>query len=227
MYSPAHEMKMWSVIHLLLFIMYTCMYYRQQELNRKEAQLAGQHSMLNRHHDEIQDIEYKNLAAIHKLRDEQLRKQHSTELQNQQEYTDRQQKELRKRHISQTKLLPRSINVRKMSARLPNTLSKHNWCVKSIYISSKRFVLNNKSVLKGIALWIWADIQQSLSVATVFTPITLLVLMYIALCYQGSVHVDGTQMYVCCLDKPSCVHLYRDVLLSHTNPCQNRGKKNK
>lgn len=67
--------------------------------------------MLGRHHDEIQDIEYKNMAAIHKLRDEQLRKQHSTELQNQQEYTDRQQKELRKRHISQTKLLPRSINV--------------------------------------------------------------------------------------------------------------------
>lgn len=51
------------------------------------------------------------MAAIHKLRDEQLRKQHSTELQNQQEYTERQQKELRKRHALQTKQLPRSINV--------------------------------------------------------------------------------------------------------------------
>ena len=67
--------------------------------------------MLGRHHDEVQDIEYKNMAAIHKLRDEQLRQQHSTELTNQNEYTERQQKELRKRHALQTKQLPKSISV--------------------------------------------------------------------------------------------------------------------
>lgn len=67
--------------------------------------------MLGRHHDEVQDIEYKNMAAVHKLRDEQLRVQHSTELKNQKEYTERQKKELGKRHALQTKQLPKSISV--------------------------------------------------------------------------------------------------------------------
>jgi len=89
----------------------TNLYNVWQELNKKEVHMTAAHSMLGRHHDEIQDMEYKNLAAIHKLRDEQLRKQHSTEIQNQEEYTDRQQKELRKKHALQTKQLPKSINV--------------------------------------------------------------------------------------------------------------------
>lgn len=73
--------------------------------------MSSSHSMLRRHHDEVQDLEYKHMAAIHKLRDEQMRKQHSTELLNQNEYTERQQKEMRKRHALQSKQLPKSIGV--------------------------------------------------------------------------------------------------------------------
>lgn len=82
-----------------------------QELNKRQAQLEYSHNMLLRHHESTQDLEYKHLSAIQRLRDEQLRKQHQTERENQQEYNNQQQRELKRRHGTQVKQQPKSLKV--------------------------------------------------------------------------------------------------------------------
>ena len=67
--------------------------------------------MLLRHHDSTQDLEYKQLTAIHRLRDEQLRKQHKTELDNQAEYNNRAYRELKRKHSTEVKKQPSSLRV--------------------------------------------------------------------------------------------------------------------
>ena len=69
------------------------------------------HTMLLRHHESTQDLEYKQLASIHRLRDEQMRKQHQTELSNQREYTARAERELKRKHAMEVKQQPKSLKV--------------------------------------------------------------------------------------------------------------------
>ena len=82
-----------------------------QELNKLQAQLEYSHGMLLRHHESTQDLEYKHQAAIHRLRDDQMRKQHHTELANQKEYTERVKRELKRKHATEVKNQPRSLRV--------------------------------------------------------------------------------------------------------------------
>ncbi len=44
-----------------------------QEQDKREAQLEYSHAMLLRHHDSTQDLEYKQLASVHRMRDDQVR----------------------------------------------------------------------------------------------------------------------------------------------------------
>lgn len=67
--------------------------------------------MLLRHHESTQDLEYKHMAAIHRLRDEQQGKQHRTELANQREYTARAERELKNKHSLEVKQQPKSLKV--------------------------------------------------------------------------------------------------------------------
>ena len=83
-----------------------------QELTTKESQLDTSHTTLRRHHDEVQDLEHKHLQALHRLRTDLHKVQHDRELLNQREYTEKQQKELKKRHMLQTSQLPKSVRVR-------------------------------------------------------------------------------------------------------------------
>jgi thousand and one amino acid protein kinase len=90
-----------------------------QEASKRQAQLEFAHTMLLRHHESTQTLEYKHLLAIHRLRDEQQTKQHQTEGLNQREYSKRAKRELKNRHAMEVKQQPKSLKVR--AARFANT----------------------------------------------------------------------------------------------------------
>ena len=85
--------------------------YYIQELDKRKAQIEYAHSMLLRHHESTQDLEYKHLATIHRLRDEQMRKQHGTELTNQREYNNRSERDMKRKHATEVKQQPKSLKV--------------------------------------------------------------------------------------------------------------------
>jgi thousand and one amino acid protein kinase len=82
-----------------------------QELNKRQQQLEQAHSMLLRHHEKTQELEYRQQKAVHQLREEQVQRQHDTELSNQHEYMQRAERELRKKHALQLKQQPKSLKV--------------------------------------------------------------------------------------------------------------------
>lgn len=51
------------------------------------------------------------LQAVHKLREEQMAKQHQTEVINQKAYMDRSKRELKQRHAIEVKQQPKSLKV--------------------------------------------------------------------------------------------------------------------
>ena len=67
--------------------------------------------MLIGHHESTQELEYKHLTAIQRLRDDHLKKQHITEKENQKEYNAREEASLRKKHAIEHKAQPRSLKV--------------------------------------------------------------------------------------------------------------------
>lgn len=67
--------------------------------------------MLLRHHERTQELEYRQQKAVHTLREEQVRSQHDTELENQQEYMRRAERELKKKHALELKQQPKSLKV--------------------------------------------------------------------------------------------------------------------
>ena len=82
-----------------------------QEMSQRKAQVEYEHNMLVRHHESTQDLEYKHLAALQKCKDEQLKRQHETEKENQRDYNSRAEQELKKKHALEVKQQPRSLKV--------------------------------------------------------------------------------------------------------------------
>lgn len=76
--------------------------------------------MLLRHHEKTQDLEYRQQKAVHQLREEQVQRQHDTELSNQHEYMQRAERELRKKHALQLKQQPKSLKVRRARSAVRN-----------------------------------------------------------------------------------------------------------
>ncbi|XP_076256599.1 serine/threonine-protein kinase Tao isoform X2 [Rhynchophorus ferrugineus] len=89
----------------------------RQELNKRQQQLEQAHSMLLRHHEKTQELEYRQQKAVHALREEQVRNQHDTELSNQSEYMKRTEREMRKKHALQLKQQPKSLKQKEMLVR--------------------------------------------------------------------------------------------------------------
>ncbi|XP_044738703.1 serine/threonine-protein kinase Tao [Chrysoperla carnea] len=89
----------------------------QEELNKRQQQLEQAHSMLLRHHEKTQELEYRQQKAVHALREEQVQRQHHTELQNQNEYMERAKRELRKKHALELKQQPKSLKQKEMQIR--------------------------------------------------------------------------------------------------------------
>ncbi|KAG9509763.1 Serine/threonine-protein kinase TAO1 [Fragariocoptes setiger] len=88
-----------------------------EELNKRQHQLDLAHDMLLRHHEFSQDLEFRQQRTVHQLRDEHIRKQHHTELTNQQEYNMRRENELRKKHASEVRQQPKSLKQKEMQIR--------------------------------------------------------------------------------------------------------------
>ncbi|RWS13556.1 serine/threonine protein kinase TAO1-like protein [Dinothrombium tinctorium] len=89
----------------------------REELNKRQAQLEQAHAMLLRHHEITQELEYRQQRAVHQLREDQIRKQHQTELANQQEYNSRRENELRKKHALELKQQPKSLKQKELQIR--------------------------------------------------------------------------------------------------------------
>lgn len=67
--------------------------------------------MLLRHHEKTQELEYRQQKNVHSLREQQITKQHATEIQNQKDYIARAEKELLRKHAMELKQLPKSLKV--------------------------------------------------------------------------------------------------------------------
>ncbi|XP_067014995.1 serine/threonine-protein kinase Tao isoform X2 [Anabrus simplex] len=89
----------------------------REELNKRQQQLEQAHAMLLRHHEKTQELEYRQQKAVHQLREDQIQRQHSTELQNQQDYMQRSERELRKKHALELKQQPKSLKQKEMLIR--------------------------------------------------------------------------------------------------------------
>lgn len=87
------------------------------ELDKRHQQLGAAHNMLIRHHEVSVELEFKQQRSVHQLRDDQIRKQHQTELNNQQEYNARRENELRKKHALEVKQQPKSLKQKEMQIR--------------------------------------------------------------------------------------------------------------
>lgn len=82
-----------------------------QELNKRQTQKDLEHAMLLRHHESMQELEFRHLSNIQKMRAEQIRLQHQTELTNQLEYNKRRERELRRKHVMEVRQQPKSLKV--------------------------------------------------------------------------------------------------------------------
>ena len=83
-----------------------------QEMNMLESQNELSHSMLIRHHECTQDLEFRHLNAVHRLRRDQQQNQHQTEYTSQVDYNKRLEFELRKKHLFELKMQPKTLKVK-------------------------------------------------------------------------------------------------------------------
>uniref|UniRef100_A0A4W6FMQ1 non-specific serine/threonine protein kinase n=1 Tax=Lates calcarifer TaxID=8187 RepID=A0A4W6FMQ1_LATCA len=85
----------------------------REELNKRQTQKDLEHAMLLRHHESMQELEFRHLGTIQKARAELIRTQHQTELTNQLEYNKRRERELRRKHVMEVRQQPKSLKVHK------------------------------------------------------------------------------------------------------------------
>ncbi|XP_037723875.1 serine/threonine-protein kinase Tao isoform X1 [Drosophila subpulchrella] len=89
----------------------------RDELGKKEQQLEQAHAMLLKHHEKTQELEYRQQKSVHQLREEQINKQHDTELHNQKDYMDRIKKELVRKHAVELRQQPKSLKQKELQIR--------------------------------------------------------------------------------------------------------------
>ncbi|RVE64970.1 hypothetical protein OJAV_G00131360 [Oryzias javanicus] len=81
----------------------------QEELNKRQTQKDLEHAMLLRHHESMQELEFRHLNTIQKTRSELTRLQHQTELLNQLEYNKKMERELRRKHAMEVRQQPKCL----------------------------------------------------------------------------------------------------------------------
>ena len=87
-------------------------------MNTLQAQKDQAHGMLLRHHECTQDLEYKQIRAMQKLRWDQQQYQHQTEWDNQMEYNKKAEMELQKKHLLELRQRPKTLKVSKLDLKL-------------------------------------------------------------------------------------------------------------
>lgn len=133
--TPVFESLWLGICLYWLFAEYWIFF--SQELNKRQQKLEQAHSMLLRHHEKTQELEYRQQKAVHQLREEQVQRQHDTELSNQHEYMERAERELRKKHALQLKQQPKSLKV--IIAIFSSILLKY-WCCRIFSILHYKFI---------------------------------------------------------------------------------------
>ncbi|XP_039636798.1 serine/threonine-protein kinase TAO3 isoform X2 [Perca fluviatilis] len=83
----------------------------REELNKKRTQKEMEHALMIRQDESTQDMERRQLQMLQKLRIELMRLQHQTELENQEEYNGRRQRELHRKHTLEQRQQPRNLKV--------------------------------------------------------------------------------------------------------------------
>lgn len=64
-----------------------------------------------RHDESTQELERRHLECLQRLRMELIRLQHNTELENQEEYNNRRQRELHRKHALERRQQPKNLKV--------------------------------------------------------------------------------------------------------------------
>jgi len=82
-----------------------------QELNKKRIQKEMEHALTIRQDESTQDLELRQLQMLQLLRAELVRMQHQTELENQEEYDGRRERELHRKHALEQRQQPRNLKV--------------------------------------------------------------------------------------------------------------------
>lgn len=110
------------------------MSFLSQELNKKRTQKEMEHALMIRQDESTQDMERRQLQMLQKLRIELMRLQHQTELENQEEYNGRRQRELHRKHTLEQRQQPRNLKV-------PETFILYGCFVSSypVNVSSRSF----------------------------------------------------------------------------------------
>lgn len=111
-----------------------------QAMNCRQRQLEMLHAMLLKHHEQTQDVEYRHLDSVQKLRDDHMSKQHRTELDNQLAYTSRALRELKSKHATAVKQLPKNLKVRNVSKLY--VLSTFGFILDSDFVASTVSCIN-------------------------------------------------------------------------------------
>ncbi|XP_051535881.1 serine/threonine-protein kinase TAO1-B-like isoform X2 [Myxocyprinus asiaticus] len=89
----------------------------REELKKRQTQKDLEHAMLLRHHESMQELEFRHLSNIQKMRAEQIRLQHQTELTNQLEYNKRRERELRRKHVMEVRQQPKSLKSKELQIK--------------------------------------------------------------------------------------------------------------
>ncbi|XP_037323005.2 serine/threonine-protein kinase TAO1 isoform X1 [Pungitius pungitius] len=89
----------------------------REELNKRQTQKDLEHAMLLRHHESMQELEFRHLGTIQRARAELIRTQHQTELTNQLEYNKRRERELRRKHVLEVRQQPKSLKSKELQIK--------------------------------------------------------------------------------------------------------------
>uniref|UniRef100_A0A8D2Q6P3 non-specific serine/threonine protein kinase n=1 Tax=Varanus komodoensis TaxID=61221 RepID=A0A8D2Q6P3_VARKO len=89
----------------------------REELNKRQTQKDLEHAMLLRQHESMQELEFRHLGAVQRMRGELIRLQHQTELANQLEYNKRRERELRRKHVTEVRQQPKSLKSKELQIK--------------------------------------------------------------------------------------------------------------
>ncbi|XP_073089055.1 serine/threonine-protein kinase TAO1-B-like [Manis javanica] len=88
-----------------------------EELNKRQTQMDVEHATLLRHHESMQELEFRQLNTRQKMRCELIRLQHQAELTNQLEHNKRRERELRRKHAMEVRQQSKSLKSKKLQIK--------------------------------------------------------------------------------------------------------------
>ncbi|RXN10357.1 serine threonine- kinase TAO3-like protein [Labeo rohita] len=94
-----------------------CRERMKEELNKKKTQKEMEHALMIRQDESTQELEQRQLQTLQRLRFELMRHQHQTELENQEEYNSRRQRELHRKHALERRQQPRNLKTLEMQIK--------------------------------------------------------------------------------------------------------------